>query len=128
MNNTVQISTTGSHDDITLINIRGFFDTVVAYSLQEQVHTLLGSGRLKYIVNLEELEHISSAGIGFFSGFVLELRKYRGKLIFINIPEQVQYLFKITRLMDLFTVGKSMQEALALLETAEAENNKPVSV
>ena len=119
MNNTVHVSTTGSQADITLIDIRGFLDTMVAYTLQEQVNALLEEGKDKYIINLEELEYISSAGIGFFSDLVLKLRKCQGQLIFIHIPEQVQHLFKITRLIEIFTVGENMQDALAKLDAVE---------
>lgn len=116
MTNNIHISTAGPQADITLIDIRGFLDTLVAYTLQEQVNTLMGAGMRKYIIDLEELEHISSAGIGFFSGLVLELRKYHGKLVFINIPEHVQDLLKLMRLIEIFTVGQNLQDALILLE------------
>lgn len=123
MTNTVQVSTTGSQADITLIQIRGFLDTMVAYTLQEQVNALLEEGKCKYIVNLEELEHISSAGIGFFSDLVLKLRKRQGQLVFIHIPEPVQHLFKITRLMEIFTVEETMQDALSKLDAVELTIN-----
>ena len=119
MNTNVQISTTGSQANITLINIRGFLDTMVAYDLQEQVNDLLEEGTCKYIVDLEGLEYISSAGIGFFSDLVLRLRKRQGQLVFIHIPEQVQHLFKITRLFEIFTVEDTMQSALARLDVVE---------
>lgn len=121
MTNNIRISTAGPQADIALIDIRGFLDTVVAFSLQEQVNTLIGTGMRKYIINLEELEHISSAGIGFFSGLALELRKYQGKLVFINIPEQVQYLLKLTRLIEIFTVGQNLQDAFHLLENGNMQ-------
>lgn len=117
MTNDVQISTLGAQADITLITIRGFFDTMVAYTLQERVNAFVHEGKVKYIVNLEFLEQISSAGIGFFSAFVLELRKYQGKLIFIHIPERVYDLFKITRLIEIFTVAQDVYAAQAVLDT-----------
>lgn len=116
MTNNIRISTAGPQADIALIDIRGFLDTVVAYTLQEQINRLMGTGMRKYIINLEELEHISSAGIGFFSGLVLEFRKYQSKLVFINIPEQIRYLLQATRLIEIFTVGQNLQEAFTLLE------------
>jgi len=116
MTNDVQISTIGSQADIIEISSHGYLDTMAAYSLQEQVHELIGEGKHRYLINLEALEQISSAGIGFFSGLVMELRKQQGTLIFVHIPEQVQHLFKITRLIELFTVCDSVSSAMALLE------------
>jgi anti-sigma B factor antagonist len=116
MSTNVQISTIGSQSDIMLIKIREFLDTVVVYYLQEKVDTLMKDGIFKYIIDLEELEHISSAGIGLFSSMALELRKFQGKLVFINVPDQVRHLFEITRLIEMFTLKQSIQEALTALE------------
>ena len=116
MSNDVIIGTIGSQADITLIHIRGFLDTVVAYSLQEQIYALISAGSYKYIIDLKELEQISSAGIGLFSGLVMELRKHHGQLIFLHVPEQVEHVFKITRLIELFIIGENMDQAVAALE------------
>ena len=118
MSNNVQIKKIGSQSDIRLINIRGPLDTVEAYHLQEKMDTLIEDGILKYIVNLEELEHISSAGIGIFSAVALELRKLQGQIIFIHVPEQVLHLFEITRLIEFFTIKESINEAITILESS----------
>jgi anti-sigma B factor antagonist len=119
MINDVQIGAVGSQADIMLIKIRGFLDTVVAYRLQAKVNTLIEAGIFKYIINLEELEHISSAGIGLFSSMALELQKHQGKIIFTNVPEQVHHLFKTTRLAEIFPIRESIKEAVTAIESAE---------
>ena len=119
MTNTVQIGAIGAQADIVLISIRGFMDTVAAYHLQERVNALIEEGKFKYIINLVELEHVSSAGIGVFSDMAIRLPKYHGKLIFTNVPEQVWHLFKITRLAEIFPIRESVQAAVDELESAE---------
>ncbi len=118
MSNDVQISVVGAQADVLEISIRGYLDTMAAYSLQEQVQTLIGEGKYRYLINLDGLEQISSAGIGFFSGLVMELRKYHGDLVLVHIPEHVQHLFKITRLIELFTVCDNVASALEFMDTA----------
>jgi anti-anti-sigma factor len=112
----VQLKPISSQSDIMLIKIRGFFDSVAAYQFQEKVHTLIDDGIVKYIVDLEELEHVSSAGIGFFYNLTMELRKHHGKIIFTNVPEQVGYLFNITRLIEIFPLRESVSAAVAAIE------------
>jgi len=116
MSNNVKIQEVGAQSDIRLINIRGFLDTVVVYHLQEEIDALIEHGIVKYIISLEELEYISSAGIGLFSGMVLELRKHHGQIIFIHVPEQVLHLFEITRLIEIFTIRDTIHEAITILE------------
>lgn len=118
MSNNVQIQEVGAQSDIRLINIRGFLDTVVAYHLQEEIDTFIEHGIVKYIISLEELEYISSAGIGLFSGIAIELRKHHGQIIFIHVPEQVLHLFEITRLTEIFTIRETINEALTIFESS----------
>ena len=116
MSNDITISTTGAQADIIVIQIERFLDAVVAYSLQEQVYKLIREGNYKYVIDLKGLEQLSSAGVGLFSGLVMELRKYDGRLIFLHLPEQVKYLFQTTGLIELFTIGQNMAQAIATLE------------
>ena len=118
MINEVQIGTIGARADIILIKIRGFLDAVVAYHLQEKVDPLLKKGIFKYIINLEELEHISTAGIGFFSGLAMELQKHHGKIIFTNVPVLVQHLFNTTGLIGIFPIRESVKDAVTAIESA----------
>jgi len=118
MINEVQIGTIGAQADIMLIKIRGLLDAVVAYHLQEKVNALLEDGIFKYIINLEELEHITSAGIGFFSGLAMELQKHHGQIIFINVPVPVQHLFNIMRLIEIFPMRESIKDAVTAIESA----------
>jgi len=116
MNQSIQISTIGPQSDVMIVSIRGSLDTVLAYHLQEKIETLIESGIFKYIMNLEELEYLSSAGIGLFSGIALKLRKYERKIVFINVPDQVIQLLQVTRLIKMFTIAKNVEHAMLLLE------------
>ncbi len=118
MSHDVQITRIGSQKDVLEISIRGILDTTVAYSLQKEVHKLIDEGQYRYLINLEKLEQISSAGIGFFSELVVELRKHQGDLVFVNIPEHVQHVLKITRLFELFTVCDTVAAALDVMNNA----------
>jgi anti-anti-sigma factor len=121
MSNNVQIKEVGSQSDIRLINIRGLLDTVIAYHLQEKMDILIEDGIFKYIIDLEELEHISSAGIGLFSAMAMELQKLHGQIIFTHVPEQVLHLFEITRLIEIFTIRETINEAIKILESSNTQ-------
>ena len=116
MTNDVQITMVGSQADVVEIVIRGYLDTMAAYALQEHIQKYIREGKYRYLINLEDLEQISSAGIGLFSGLVMELRRHQGDLAFVHIPEQVQHIFKITRLIELFTVFDDTESALDFMD------------
>lgn len=116
MSNNIKISAIGTHEDILLITIRGALDTVAAYHLQEQVEALIENGQSKFLIDLEDLEHLSSAGVGLFSAIILDLQRHHGRVVFINLSEQVYEILKLTNLLEIFTIASSLQEAIRLLE------------
>ncbi|GAK56857.1 anti-sigma factor antagonist [Candidatus Vecturithrix granuli] len=117
MSSHIKVSTIEAEEQIVLMTIRGSLDTVVVFHLQEQVETLINAGHYKFLINLQELEHISSAGVGLFSAIILDLERHHGKVVFINIPEQVYDILKLTHLIEIFTIAQTQEEAIALLES-----------
>ncbi len=116
MSNNVVVKKIGSQNDIIMLSIRGSLDSIVAYSLQDQVETLIQEGHHKYLIDLADLEHISSAGVGLFSAAILDLKRRQGKIIFVNIPDQVYHILRITRLVEIFTLAKTQEKAVEQLE------------
>ena len=119
MNNTFTISTEGAQADIAVVRIQGFLGTVVTYSLQEQIYELIDTGTYKYIIDLEGLKQLGSAGIGLFSGLVMELRKHNGQLVLLHVPESVEHVLKSTRLIELFTMGEDLEQAIVMLDSGD---------
>ena len=118
MSKHVKIWKMGIQSDIVCITIRDSLDTVVAYHLRDHIHSLLEGGSRKFLVNLEGLDYISSAGVGLFSEIILELKRHHGKIIFINISDQIYEVLMLTRLIEIFTIAETQEEALAALETS----------
>ena len=108
----IHIRKQGKHSDIAVVQVHGPLDTVASYTFQEKMHTLIESGLYKYVVDLQALEYISSAGIGVFPGMLNELRQHNGGLIFVRVPTKTYKLFEMIGLMTLFPVMESVEQAV----------------
>ena len=117
MINTIKISSVGTHKDILFIAIRGSLDTVTAYHLQEQVEALIETGQVKFLIDLKDLEHLSSAGVGLFSAIILDVQRHHGRVVFINLSEQVYEILQLTNVLEIFMIASSQEEAIVLLES-----------
>ena len=117
MREIIQMRRVGAHSDIALIKLRGFLDTVSAYQLQQMGDELIQGGIYKYILNLEQLEYISSAGIETFHDLAQKLQKHQGEIIFTNVPEKIHKLFEIIGTTTFFRIKQTVQEALRELES-----------
>lgn len=75
-----------------------------ASALRNAVREMVGLGNKKILVNLAEVSHIDSSGIGeLVTGFVT-VSNQGGKLKLVNLPGRVQNLLLITKLYTVFEV------------------------
>ena len=112
MINDIKIATLDREADILSVHVLGSLDAVLAYKLQSEIEKQMREGHCKYVVDFQELEYISSAGIGVFSALILQLQKRQGKMIFLNVPERVIELLHLTRLFEIFPIVEHAEEAL----------------
>jgi anti-sigma B factor antagonist len=115
----VIINKSGDHSDIAVVQIYGPLDTIAAYTFQEKMNTLISTGVYKYIIDLKNLEYISSAGIGVFPGMVLELQKHNGGVVFVHVSEKIHKLFDMIGLMAIFEIKDTLEEAIKEFEPDE---------
>lgn len=108
----IQIEKVEPHVDIAMVQIDGSLDTVASYALQEQMEKLIDSGVYKFIVNLEKLDYISSAGIGVFPGLSYAIKIHQGGIVFIHVPEKIAKLFAMLGLTTIFEIRETTEEAL----------------
>ena len=105
-------SKTGARSDIIVVHVLGYLDTVAAYNFREQLDELIKSGNHKYIIDLEKLDYISSAGIGVFPAIAPDLQKKKGGIVFVNVSEKTLKLFKMIGLTTIFKVKDTLENAV----------------
>lgn len=110
--NNVRITRTGEHAEIALIKIRGPLDTLIANYLREEITALMEDGIFKYLIHLELLEYVSSAGIELFFWMEQELLKHHGKVVFAQVPEKIYKLFTMIGVSARFPIKRSVNDAM----------------
>ncbi|GAK50793.1 anti-sigma factor antagonist [Candidatus Moduliflexus flocculans] len=108
----IHVEKVGFHSDTVIVRIDGPLDTVASYNFQEKMERLLQSGVCKFVVNLEHLEYISSAGIGIFPGLSQDLKQKNGGLVFANVSPKIVKLFEMIGLTTIFPIRGTTEEAL----------------
>ena len=108
----ITVETLETHSDIVMVRIKGPLDTVAAYAFQEKMESLVAEGVYKFIINLEQLDYISSAGIGVFPGIAQILKAHQGNIVFTHVSSKTIKLFKMIGLTTLFTIRKTTEEAV----------------
>ena len=99
--------------DFTIIHLEGRLDLQGAGSGQEEefIAILNATDPRHIIVDLENVESISSTGLRLLLKGAILIGN-TGKFIIVNMNKEVEKVLKITRLMSMFTICASVDEAL----------------
>lgn len=68
-----------------------------------------------FIFDLEQVEFLASACIGSLVEFLQEIEHCRGQIALVNCQDNVTFLFKVTRLDQVFGLFDDMDEAIESL-------------
>src|SRR5579859_1808462 len=103
-NISVSVSEYPQNKDITLLAARGFIDTTTAPEFEKQFLSVLGDKKYKLVVDLKDVNYISSAGWGIFISEIKRIRTQKGDLILVGMNPEVSEVFE---LLEFNTILKS---------------------
>ena len=81
-------------------------------SITESLNEKLEEGYKQYVIDLAELQHINSSGLGVLITLLTKARKVGGEVILANPSDYIQNLLLITKLNTIFQIYPTTQEAI----------------
>jgi anti-sigma B factor antagonist len=99
------------------LKIGGEVDASSSLHLDTALNEALSSNE-SVLVNLEELDYISSAGLGVFMSHLQDIDADQKKLIIFGMMDKVYQVFEILGLDQLMTIVKTKDEAIERLKDA----------
>jgi len=106
-----------TEDEYYELIIGGEVDASSSLHLDTALNEALASNE-SVLVNLEELDYISSAGLGVFMSHLQDIDADQKKLIIFGMMEKVYQVFEILGLDQLMTIMKTKEEAIERLKDA----------
>lgn len=100
--------------DVTLLALKGRLvyddgDTVV----RERVNGLAAEGRVKILIDLEDVTYIDSCGVGELVARLVSVRRQGGDIRLLNLSPRSHRVMEISRLLDVFETFDSREAAVA---------------
>jgi anti-sigma B factor antagonist len=110
--------TTSRTDGVVVVSLSGviYFGEESA-SLRLFVKDLLNKSH-QIVLNLKEVTHIDSGGLGTLVGLYASVRKVGGDLKLANLGNHAHELLQITKLVTVFDVFDSAEDAIASFDRA----------
>ncbi len=105
--------TVADKDGIKLVHLIGSLDTNTSPIAEAKFKELLDGNTRKIVVNLEQLEYISSSGLRVFLGTAKKLKANGGDLRLCHSNDIVQEVFDISGFSSILNIFPTEEEARA---------------
>ena len=105
-------------EDISVVYLKGYLDAHTAHEFENALQTCMDENRYRIVVNLAELNYISSAGLGVFMGFIENVREKSGDIKLAELSDKVYRVFDLLGFPVLYEIFKEEKEALEKFQSA----------
>ena len=109
----VNVSYAGDDDEIAIISARGFIDTTTAPELEKRLEEQLALNKYKIVVDLENIDYVSSAGWGVFVSEIREIRENNGDLVLVNMSPDVYDVYELMEFSSILKAFDGVDNAVA---------------
>ena len=107
------ISVTSEVNSVTLLTIKGKLVSVDdVEQLYHTIRDIINSDQKKIIMDLKNVNWISSLGVGALMRSLTTVRNTNGDLRLAGVSEKVKNIFSMTKLDSVFQIFSSLEEAI----------------
>ncbi len=114
----IQVSThvAGSQNQISVIKVGGYIDTTTSSEVERALNSLLKQKRYDIIIDLSNVDYISSAGWGIFISEIKTIRENGGDLKLVGMIPDVYEIFELLEFHHILDVHDTIQDAVRAFE------------
>jgi anti-sigma B factor antagonist len=109
-------------EDIVLLKLNGLVDSGTAQFLEDKFNELTVQDNVKIVVDLQNVDYISSAGWGIFVGEIKGIRQRDGDIKLAGMRSDVREVFDLLEFNTLLTPYVSNDEAFSAF--TEEQNSR----
>jgi len=111
----LEVTITDEPNNGKRILLAGSLDTDTAPQLEARIDESIDSSVTALILDMKDLEFLSSAGLGVIFMTMKELKNRQGRIMLITLQPQIQRVFDIIKAMDGMNIFKDREEMDAYL-------------
>jgi len=113
-----KISKTAVNDTTVIVKPFKTLDNNNAHEMVDIITAVQEEGYKMIIVDMSDLEFLSSAGVGSILGTIENSREAGGDIILCSVPDSINHILEVLDLTDYLTIRESKDMALNLAGTA----------
>jgi anti-sigma B factor antagonist len=99
-------------EDWAVVAVVGELELATAPKLRQQIVTLVGDGRTRILIDLQQVDFVDSIGLGILVSALKRVRGRDGQLVITGPKPRVRVLFDLVRLPEIIDVYDTLDEAM----------------
>ncbi len=108
----VSVEKAGVHNNIAIIKVGGYIDTTTSAELEHSLDALLKAGTYSIVIDLGNVDYISSAGWGIFISEIKGIREKGGDLKLVRMIPDVYEVFELLEFHYILRAFDTIEEAV----------------
>lgn len=101
--------------DIVTLSLSGKLDTTTAKTFEAKILAQIESGDRRFVIDLAQLDYVSSSGLRVFVLAAKRLDGGNGKMVLCSLQDPVREVFDIVGFSSIFSIYGSYDEAIGSL-------------
>ena len=98
--------------EIYVLKVAGFIDTSTVTTVEDKIKKIYSDGKYKLVVDLTEVEFVSSAGWGTFVSYLRKMREKGGDIKLSGMIEKVAKVFALMEFDSLIDAYETEDSAI----------------
>ncbi len=99
-------------DDVKIYRVRGRLDSNSSPELEKKIFEAIGNGSKDMVLDFEQLEYISSAGLRVILKATKDIKRADGKIVLCAMQDYVKEVFEISGFDSLLPIVTSVDDAV----------------
>ncbi|HDP98075.1 MAG TPA: anti-sigma factor antagonist [bacterium] len=108
----LSVKQAGVDNNISVIKVGGYIDTTTSTELEHSLGNLLSAGKYQIIIDLKDVDYISSAGWGIFVSEIKGIREKGGDLKLVAMIPDVYEVFELLEFHHILKAFETIEEAI----------------
>ncbi|MDQ7054441.1 MAG: STAS domain-containing protein [candidate division KSB1 bacterium] len=121
----VSVERAGMNNNIAVIKVGGYIDTTTSAELEHALDSLLKAGMNRIIIDLGNVDYISSAGWGIFISEIKGIRERGGDLKLVRMIPDVYEVFELLEFHYILKAFDTLEEAVRDFDRGTSFEEKP---
>jgi anti-sigma B factor antagonist len=101
--------------DAVILVLSGKLDATTAKTFEDRILGVINSGTLRLLVDLAQLDYVSSSGLRVFILAAKRLQTLDGKIVLCSMKDHVRQVFDLAGFSSMLSIYASRDEAIRSL-------------